>query len=155
MSKASGREPIVWESYPSWGQFTWLYLISAIAAWRAALFWEINRTIAMSWLIGAIVLVACAAALRRWGHYELTRDQVRVRNGYTGRPISAVPLAQVREVEIWRGPVATLFGTGTVLIRSMDGQTVRFRGVANPEQVKARIEAAGPSGIGPAVARPV
>jgi hypothetical protein len=33
-------ERIVWASYPSWLQFSWLYLISGIVAWRAALFWE-------------------------------------------------------------------------------------------------------------------
>jgi membrane protein YdbS with pleckstrin-like domain len=141
MTEKNDREPIVWESYPSWRQFSWLYLISAIVAWRALLFREINETVAQSWMIGAIVLVACAAILRRWGHYEVTAEQVRIRNGYTGRTISAIPVWQIQEVEVWRGPVARLFGIGTVLIREGDGQTLRFRGVAEPEVVKARIEA--------------
>jgi membrane protein YdbS with pleckstrin-like domain len=147
MTHRSEPDNLLWTSYPSWRQFSWLYLISAIVAWRAALFWEINRAVAVSWLIGAILLLLCAAILRRWGHYEVTSDVVRVRNGYTGRTISAIPLEQILEIELWRGPVASLFGIGTVLIRRVDGQTVRFRGVAEPEAVKARIEAVRSRGV--------
>ncbi len=30
----------VWEAYPSWAHFSWLYLLSAISALRGALFFR-------------------------------------------------------------------------------------------------------------------
>jgi membrane protein YdbS with pleckstrin-like domain len=148
------KHGIVWDSYPSWSQFSWLYLISLLVALRGALFWQINLSVGVTWLIGAVILLLCAAIMRRWGHYELTREYVRVRNGYTGRTISVIPLAQVGEVELWRGPIASLFGIGTVVIRSEAGKIIRFRGVAEPGEVKARIEAVRSGGDGrKAVAR--
>ncbi|NJN69862.1 MAG: PH domain-containing protein [Nitrospira sp.] len=94
------------------------------------------------WVIGAGILLASAAVLRRWAHYELTRDQIMVRNGYTRRVIQSILLSDVREVTIRQGVVAQFFGIGTLVIHSRSSDRVlSLRGVCDPEEVKIRIQA--------------
>jgi uncharacterized membrane protein YdbT with pleckstrin-like domain len=139
------REPgrlVVWEAFPSWAQFTWLYLMSALSALRAALLYRFGVGGWEMWMIGAGVLLACVAALRRWAHYELTRDQIVVRNGYTGRVIQSILLSDIREVTIRQGFVAQFLGIGTLVIHSRTpDRMLSVRGVCDPEEVKIRIQA--------------
>ena len=95
------------------------------------------------WMIGTGILLVCAVILRRWAHYELTRERIIIRNGYTGREISSVPLADVRAVAVQQGLVADFFGIGTLTISSSStDRLVSLRGIRDPEEVKIRIEAA-------------
>lgn len=133
---------VVWEAFPSWAQFSWLYLLSAISALRGALFFRFGVGGWEMWVIGAGILLASAAVLRRWAHYELTRDQIMVRNGYTGHVIQSILLSDVLEVTIRQGFVAQYFGIGTLVIHSRTpDRTISLRGVCDPEDVKIRIEA--------------
>jgi membrane protein YdbS with pleckstrin-like domain len=94
------------------------------------------------WMIGAGILLACAAVLRHWVHYELTRDQIMVRNGYTGRVIQSILLSDIREVTIRQGFVAQFFRIGTLVIQSRTSdRMLSLRGVCDPEEVKIRIQA--------------
>ena len=34
------EQQVVWEAFPSWAHFTWLYLLSAVSALRGALFFR-------------------------------------------------------------------------------------------------------------------
>ena len=131
-----------WEAYASWAHFSWLYLLSAVTALRSALFFKLGVEGWETWIMGAGILLACAAILRHWAHYELTGDQVMVRNGYTGREIQSIPLSDVGHVDIQQGIVADFFGIGTVLVhvRGSD-RLVALRGVSDPENIKIRIEA--------------
>lgn len=70
------------------------------------------------WVIGAGILLVCAALLRHWGYYELTRDRIMVRNGYTQREIQSILLSDIREVTVRQGFAAQFFGIGTVVIHS-------------------------------------
>ncbi len=139
------REPdrlVVWETFPSWAQFSWLYLMSALSALRAAVFHRFGLGGWEMWMIGAGILLACAAVLRHWVHYELTRDQIMVRNGYTGRVIQSILLSDIREVTIRQGFVAQFFGIGTLVIQSRTSdRMLSLRGVCDPEEVKIRIQA--------------
>jgi membrane protein YdbS with pleckstrin-like domain len=139
------REPdrlVVWETFPSWAQFSWLYLMSALSALRAAMFHRFGLGGWEMWMIGAGILLACAAVLRHWVHYELTRDQIMVRNGYTGRVIQSILLSDIREVTIRQGFVAQFFGIGTLVIQSRTSdRMLSLRGVCDPEEVKIRIQA--------------
>jgi len=139
------REPdrlVVWETFPSWAQFSWLYLMSALSALRAAMFHRFGLSGWEMWMIGAGILLACAAVLRHWVHYELTRDQIMVRNGYTGRVIQSILLSDIREVTIRQGFVAQFFGIGTLVIHSRTSdRELSLRGVDDPEEVKIRIQA--------------
>jgi membrane protein YdbS with pleckstrin-like domain len=136
------ERPVVWEAFPSWAQFSWLYLLSAISALRAALFHRFGVGGWEMWVIGAGILLACAALLRHWAHYELTRDQIMVRNGYTGHEIQSILLSDIRKVTVRQGFAARFFGIGTLVIHSRTvDRMLSLRGVCDPEEVKIRIEA--------------
>lgn len=142
VEKEKREQSFVWEAFPSWAQFSWLFLLSAVSATRAALFFRFGVSGWEMWLVGAIVLIVCAAIVRRWAHYELTRERLTVRNGYTGREIQSMALSDAREVKVRQGLVADFFGIGTLVVysRSTD-QILSLRGVYDPEEVKVRIEA--------------
>ncbi len=142
VGKTEHETRILWETFPSWTHFSWLYLLSAISALRGALFYRFAVDGWEVWLMGAGGLLACAALLRRWAHYELTTDQITVRNGYTGREIQSIPLKEVKNVAVRQGMVADFFGIGTVVIHVLTGdRQFSLRGVRDPEEVKIRIEA--------------
>jgi membrane protein YdbS with pleckstrin-like domain len=138
----SQQQQLVWEAFPSWAQFTWLYLLSAVSALRGGLFFKFGVEGWEMWMLGAGLLLVCAAILRHWAHYELLRDQITVRNGYTRREIQSIPLSDVGDVEVQQGRVADFFGIGTVVIhpRSND-RLLSLRGVNDPEEIKIRIKA--------------
>jgi len=94
------------------------------------------------WVIGAGMLLVCAAILRYWAHYDLTRDHIAVWNYYTGRQIETIPLSDLGDVAVQQGVVADFFGIGTVLVhaRSSD-RLLALRGVSDPEEIKIRIKA--------------
>lgn len=136
------KDSILWADYPSWRQFSWLYLMAGLMAGRAWLFWKFGFSGWIGWTVGAAVLLGTAAIIRRWAHYEILSTRLVVRNGYTGHEIVGVKLTEVEQVEIRQGPIASQLGIGTVVTLS-DGQpTLRFRGVSDPEGVKRRIEVA-------------
>jgi membrane protein YdbS with pleckstrin-like domain len=142
MDKRKPERSVVWEAFPSWAQFSWLYLMSALSALRATMFHRFGLGGWEMWMIGAGILLACAAVLRHWVHYELTRDQIMVRNGYTGRVIQSILLSDIREVTIRQGFVARFFGIGTLGIHSRTSdRKLSLRGVCDPEKVKIRIQA--------------
>lgn len=138
-------EPVLWSSYPSWRQFSWLYLMAGLVACRALLFWRFGFLEWEAWLVGALVLLGTASLIRRWARYELTRKRLIVRNGYTGREIAAVALGYVDDVFLRQGLIASLLGIATVVITSGGKQILRFRGLSDPETVKERIRQAIPS----------
>jgi len=142
VEKEKHEQSPVWEAFPSWAQFSWLFLLSAVSATRAALFFRFGVSGWEMWLVGAAVLIVCAAIVRRWAHYELTRDQLTIRNGYTGREIQSMALSDVREVKVRQGLVADFFGIGTLVVSSRATDAIlSLRGVYDPEEVKIRIEA--------------
>ena len=153
LDTAQQNEQVIWEAFPSWTQFTWLYLLSAVSALRGAMLFRFGVEGWEMWMLGTGMLLFCAVILRRWAHYELTRERVIVRNGYTGREISSLPLADVRAVTVHQGIVAGFFGIGTLTISSSStDRVVSLRGVRDPEEVKIRIQAsAGRQSRAPAI----
>jgi membrane protein YdbS with pleckstrin-like domain len=137
------QEPrIVWEAFPSWAQFSWLYLLSALTALRGALLFRFEVGGWEMWVLGAGILIACAVMLRQWAHYELTWSQMTVRNGYTKHEIQSIRLSDVGRVTVQQGVVADFFGIGTVLVHARsDDRLLALRGVSDPEELKTRIEA--------------
>lgn len=141
VGKTQREPPVVWEAYPAWAQFSWLFLLSGLSALRGALFFRFGASGWEMWMVGAGTLIACAVALRRWAHYELTREQITVRNGYTGREIESISLSDIGEVTVQRGAIADFFGIGTLVLHSRTtDRLLFFRGVSDPEEIKIRIE---------------
>jgi hypothetical protein len=116
-------ERILWQAYPSWGQFSWLYFFSLWTASRGLIFlyaelpgWEI-------WVVGAGLLLGVTVGLRHWAKYLITSRQVIIRNGYSGKTI-----------------------IGTLVIQCHDSnRTLRFRGVKDPEIVETKLRALLPA----------
>jgi membrane protein YdbS with pleckstrin-like domain len=133
---------MLWEAYPAWAQFSWLYLLSALTALRGSLLFRFGVDGCQMWIVGAGLLIACAAILRRWAHYELTGDELTVRNGYTGREIQSIPLHDVSDITVQQGIVAEFLGIGALVIHSRTTDRLLFlRGVVDPETMKDRIRA--------------
>ncbi len=146
MIESAPLERIVWQAYPAWSQFTWLYLFSLLAGLRGAIFLGFGLPGGEVWVVGALLLLVCVGLIRRWALYVITSTHVAVRNGYTGKEIAGMSLQKIREITIKQGPIAGLFGIGTVVIEGVNGEgKVRFRGVKDPEVVKMRIEALRPA----------
>ena len=142
VEKTEQDDRMVWEAYPAWAQFSWLYLLSALTALRGALLFRFSVHGWQTWLVGAGLLIACAAILRRWAHYELTTDGLTVRNGYTGREIQSVALHDVSDITVQQGIVGEFLGIGTLVIRSRTTDRPLFlRSVIDPETIKQRIQA--------------
>jgi len=142
MERLEPDRMVVWEAFPSWVQFSWLYCMSALAALRGGLFYRFGVGGWEMWVLGAVILLVCAGIVRHWAHYGLTREQVLVRNGYTGRVIQSIPLSSIREVTMRQGLVAQYFGIAVLVIHSRTpDRTLSLRGLCDPEQVKSRIEA--------------
>lgn len=117
-------------------------MLSALTALRGALLFRFDVDGWQLWIVGAGLLIACAVILRRWAHYELTRDELTVRNGYTGREIQSIPLQDVSDITVQQGIVAEFFGIGTLVIRSCTTDRLLFlRGVVDPETMRLRIQA--------------
>lgn len=153
MGAASGpppeSEPVLWEAYPSWGQFAWLYLMAGLSGARGLLFWRFQAAGGEVWLGGAAALLVCAAVLRRWAKYTLTSTRLVVRNGYTGRVIHAIELERIGDISVKQGPVADTLGIGTVVVRAAgEDRVIRLRGIKEPEFVKDRLERARRAGGG-------
>lgn len=143
MTKAANSdEAIRWSAYPSWAQFTWLYLVSLTAGARGVRLLLFGDRGGLVWLGGALALLLCVAMLRRWAQYMLTSRRLIVRNGFTGRDIDALPLDKIADISVKQGLIARIFGIGTIVIRPARGdQVVWLRGVTEPGIVKARIDA--------------
>jgi membrane protein YdbS with pleckstrin-like domain len=140
-----GEDPVRWSAFPSWKQFIWLYMFSAMAGTRGFISLSSETGGWEFWLGGAALLLGCVAALRRWAQYILTPHRLIVRNGYTGHEIEALPLDRITDVTIQQGPVARFFDIGTVVLkRKTDEPDLMLRGIPEPEILKARIDALRP-----------
>ncbi len=141
VDKTEPAPRIVWEAFPSWAQFSWLYLLSALSALRGAMFFRFGVEGWEMWLWGAGMLIVWAVLLRHWAWYCLTADQITVHNGYTGREIQSLPLDDVGEVSVRQGLVAGFFGIGTLVVHPrITDRVLTLRGVFDPEEVKRKIE---------------
>lgn len=146
MTDQGESERILWERYPSWGQFSWLYFFSLWTASRGLIFlyaelpgWEI-------WVVGAGLLLGVAAALRHWAKYLITSRQVIIRNGYSGKTIRCASHDMINAIEVMQGPLAKFLGIGTVVIQCHDANlTLRLRGIKGPEIVATKLRALLPA----------
>lgn len=144
MTDRSMRETVIWSGYPSWAQFSWLYLFSLLALVRAMLLARFGIAGWEMWVVGALALIGVAAFARKWVSYALTPTRVAVMNGYTGSEVDAITLEDIQSIEVKQGPVARWFDFGTLHILGAGDRVVRLRGIRDPEAVKARIQSKQP-----------
>lgn len=139
-------ERILWQAYPAWGQFSWLYFFSFWTALRGLVFVRADMPGWGIWIVGAGLLLGVAAILRYWAQYALTSQQVIIRNGYSGKIFQCASYDMIQAVEIMQGPLARFLGIGTVVIQCHDPiQTIQFCGVKDPGIVETKLRALLPS----------
>ena len=141
ITKAEVKEPVLWQTYVSWNQFAWLYVMSLIAALRGALLWQASLPGSALWVIGAVALVVMALALRYWVRYEATSQRVLIKNAFTGREIQTMAIENITETTIKQGLMARLLGIGTIVFTSTrSDEVMQFRGVRDPESTLQHIQ---------------
>jgi hypothetical protein len=146
MHEAGDHERILWEGYPSWGQFSWLYFFSLWTGLRGLIFvraqipgWEI-------WVAGAGMLLGLVVVLRYWAKNILTSKRVLLRNGYSGKDMASVDFGMIKAIEVMQGPVARILGIGTLVVRCRDSnRSLRFRGIKDPEVLESKLRALLPA----------
>jgi hypothetical protein len=135
------KEPVLWQTYVSWNQFVWLYVVSLIAVLRGALLWQAAIPGSGPWMIGAVAIVVVVLALRYWVRYVATSQRVLIKNAFTGREIQAMAIESISATTIKQGPIAWLLGIGTIVFTSAQGDEVmQFRGVRDPESTLQHIQ---------------
>jgi hypothetical protein len=138
---AEVEEPVLWQTYVSWNQFAWLYMVSLFTALRGALLWQAAIPGWEMWVIGAVALVIVTLVLRYWVRYTVTSQRVLIKNAFTGREIQAMAIENISEATINQGLIAWLLGIGTIVFTSTRGDEVmRFRGVRDPESTLQQIQ---------------
>ncbi|MEE8613350.1 MAG: PH domain-containing protein [Nitrospirales bacterium] len=136
---------IIWEAFPSWYQFGWLFLISFLTGVRGGVLYRLGLPGWEDWIWGSLALIACAGLLRRWIYYVLTPRRLSIKNGYSDRVIAALDLDQIHRILILQGPIASFFEIGTLEVRGdHEDQILLMKGVRNPQVVKTRIQALQP-----------
>jgi hypothetical protein len=141
IAAAQMEEPVLWQSYVSWNQFAWLYLVSLFIGLRGALLWQAASLGWHVWAIGACALAVLAVILRYWVRYEATFRRLLIRNAFTGREIQEMALEHVSEITVRQGLIAWILGIGTIVFASNRGDDVmQFRGVREPEATLQEIQ---------------
>ena len=146
MDESEDLERILWEGYPSWGQFSWLYFFSLWTGLRGLILQRAGASGWAIWVVGAGLLLGLVVVLRYWGKYFLSSRRVWLRNGYSGKDMASVDLKMIKSVEVMQGPVARIFGIGTVVVRCQDSaRNLRFRGIKDPEVLESKLRALLPA----------
>jgi len=140
------RERVIWQGFPSWGQFSWLYFFTFLTALRGMLFLRLGLPGWLIWIAGAVVLLLVVVLIRRWAYYIVTPTHVIIKNGYTQHEIASLKLERIKRIDLVQGPIARFWGIGTLVIQSVpDTRELRLRGVKNPDVVEAKINALLPA----------
>jgi membrane protein YdbS with pleckstrin-like domain len=141
ITKAETEEPVLWQTYVSWNQFAWLYVVSLIAVLRGALLWQAAIPGSGPWIVGAVALMTIALSLRYWVRYVATSQRVLIKNAFTGREIQAMAIENISETTIKQGPLERLLGIGTIVFTSArSDEVMEFRGVRDPESTLEHIQ---------------
>jgi hypothetical protein len=141
IAKAEMNELVLWQTYVSWNQFAWLYLVSLLTALRGALLWQAAIPGSELWVIGAVALVVVALALRYWVRYVATAQRVLIKNAFTGREIQTMAIENISETTIKQGLLERLLGIGTIVFTSTrSDEVMEFRGVRDPESTLQHIQ---------------
>lgn len=146
MTEPDDTERILWEGYPSWGQFSWLYFFSLWTGLRGLIFVRADLPGWELWIVGAGMLLGLVVILRYWAKYLLTSKRVLLRNGYSGKEMASADFEMVKGIEVLQGPVARFWGIGTLVIQCRDSdRSLRFRGVKDPEVLETKLRALLPA----------
>lgn len=135
-------ERIIWQSYPSWSQFSWLYVFTLWTGMRGLILLRMNVPGWKLWMGGVVILLGVVVALRYWAKYIVTAHRVVVKNGYSGKDLDSMKINEIKNVDLDQGPIAGILGIGTVVVKEKDTErSLRFRGVADPDIPMTKLQA--------------
>ena len=141
VTTVQAEESESWQTYVSWNQFAWLYLVSLFAALRGVLLWQADMAGGEIWGMGAMALGAVACLLRYWVRYAATPHRVVIINAFTGREMQAINWEHVSEMSIKQGVIDWILGIGAIVFKSNRGDDVmQFRGISDPEATLRQIQ---------------
>ena len=144
----SQRERIIWQGFPSWGHFSWLYFFTFLTAIRGLFFFRLGLPEWKIWIIGACLLLLVVALIRRWAYYIVTPTCVIMKNGYSQHEIASLKLEMIKNIDLVQGPIARFWEIGTLVIQSsIEGRELRIRGIKKPDVVEAKISALLPGPV--------
>ena len=140
--KEKNPERIVWQGYPSWSQFSWLYLFAMWTGMRGLMLFRVNVAGWKLWMGGVVILLGLAVALRYWAKYIVTTQRVLLKNVYSGTELESIEIRKIKTVDLDQGPIARILGIGTVVVREHGtDRTLWFRGVADPAVLLTKLQA--------------
>lgn len=135
-------ERIIWQSYPSWRQFSWLYVFALWTGMRGLILLRMNVPGWKLWMGGVVILLGLVVALRYWAKYIVTAQRVVVKNGYSGKDLDSMEINAIKKMDLDQGPIAGILGIGTVVVKEKDtDRSLRFRGVAEPDIPMTKLQA--------------
>ena len=135
------KERVIWQQYPSWKHFSWLYLFAAWTGLRGLLLRRMDLDGWEMWMGGVCLLLALVVVLRYWAWYLMTDQRIIVKNGYTGNDLDSMNVNCIKRVDIRQGLMANWLGIGTLVVYERDAdRRMYFRGVKNPEVVCAKLK---------------
>jgi hypothetical protein len=116
--------------------------LSALTALCGALLFRFGVDGWQMWIVGAGLVIASAAILRRWSHYELTRDELTVQNDI--RDARFNPCHSMMWVTLRSNKGSSRSSSESVhwsFARALRIGCSSCRGVVDPETMKLRIRA--------------
>ena len=142
------KERVIWECFPSWGHFSWLYFFTFLTGLRGLLVLRFGLPGWQAWFAGALMLLMVTALIRHWACYSVTPTRILIKNGFTHNEIASMQLDMIKGIDRLQGPIARFWGIGTLVIRSsQQEQELRLRGVKDPDVVEAKIRALLPAHV--------
>jgi uncharacterized membrane protein YdbT with pleckstrin-like domain len=151
--KLAPGEQVVFEGHPSWRSILDFYLkgllITAVAAGIAAGVTEIGGDVKKG-VVVAVALIGVALTLlvgfirRVTTSYTITDRRLHIRRGIVSREIQETRLERVQNVNYHQGFFQRILQIGDVDFDTAGGgdYDFSFSGVANPEEVVQRVDAA-------------
>ncbi len=141
----SQRERNIWQAFPSWGHFSWLYFFTLLTAIRGLFFFRFGLPGWQIWIVGACLLLLVVVLIRRWAYYIVTPTCVIMKNGYSQHEIASLKLEMITNINLVQGPIARFWEIGTLVLQSSkEGRELRIRGIKDPDIVEAKIRAVLP-----------
>jgi uncharacterized membrane protein YdbT with pleckstrin-like domain len=149
-------EEIVFDGHPSWRSTLGFYLAGIVAvAVVVAIAWLVQGAglAVLAGVVALAVLVAAGLAKRASTRYVITSQRLHIRRGLLARHVQQTSIDRVQNVNTSQSLLERVVQVGTVDFDTAgsDDSEFRFVGVADPDEVVARVDRAqrAASGLAP------
>lgn len=99
--------------------------------------------IVLTFLLIGLLLIPIHILAYISNKFMITKNSVILKRGILSSDTVEIPFTKINSITIKQGPLGKMFGYGDILIMTgNDVSGIPFKGIANPEQVKAKIQSA-------------